>query len=183
MYKLGVGPMSRYTLRTCPLFRGCPLFRVSTSGSCPLFRVSTSGGCPLFRVSTSGGCPLFRVSTSGGCPLFRVSTSGGCPLFRVSTSGVCPLFRVSTSGGCPLFRVSTSGGFTVFISAEVSLNRTYDTEVRLVQGNDSFPYAGYLEIYLNEEWGPVCNLGTDGSHSVCRQLGYTGAANSAEKAF
>ena len=53
-------------------------------------------------------------------------------------------------------------------------------DLRLVQGSrTSASYSsGRLEIYLNEQWGSVCNDSWDSANSdvVCHQLGYSAAA-------
>ena len=53
-------------------------------------------------------------------------------------------------------------------------------ELRLAQGTrTSTSYSsGRLEIYLNGQWGTVCDDGWDSTNSdvACRQLGYSGAA-------
>ena len=61
-------------------------------------------------------------------------------------------------------------------------NRTYDnpynTQVRLTNGD--YPSMGYVLIYLNEQWGPVCNeIDNGAADSVCKQMGYTNAASHA----
>ena len=51
----------------------------------------------------------------------------------------------------------------------------YDTQVRL-QRNSSTEFqssSGFLEVYLNGAWGPVCNMYDDDVDTACRQIGYT----------
>lgn len=50
-----------------------------------------------------------------------------------------------------------------------------DGEVRLVDGeNTTSLYSGQLEIFMEEEWGTVCDYGWDYQDAkvLCRQLGY-----------
>ena len=53
-------------------------------------------------------------------------------------------------------------------------------QLRLVQGNytTSNLTSGRLEIYLNGQWGTVCDdlWGQDEANVACQQLGYTSAA-------
>ena len=51
----------------------------------------------------------------------------------------------------------------------------YDTQVRLVHNGSSYASSGFVEVYLNGSWGPVCNLGRYDADTACRQLGYTNA--------
>ena len=53
----------------------------------------------------------------------------------------------------------------------------YDTEVQLVQGNTGLTSSGFVEVWLNDAWEPVCNMGADDADSACRQLGWTNAAD------
>ena len=34
----------------------------------------------------------------------------------------------------------------------------YDTQVQLVQGDTPYTSTGYVFVYLNDLWGPVCNM-------------------------
>ena len=52
----------------------------------------------------------------------------------------------------------------------------YDTQVRLVNGGTNYTSSGYVEIYLNYQWGGVCNMNAADADSVCRQLGYSYAS-------
>ena len=59
-------------------------------------------------------------------------------------------------------------------------NSSYDTEVRLVEGETGFPSSGIVEVYLNKEWGTVCYDSFQDQHvadTVCRQMGYTSASS------
>ena len=51
----------------------------------------------------------------------------------------------------------------------------YDTQVRL--NFTTYPSQGTLEIYLNQEWGSICNSNFNqyAGDSACRQMGYTNA--------
>lgn len=51
----------------------------------------------------------------------------------------------------------------------------YDTQVRLVQGGTGFTSSGFVEIYVQDSWEPVCNMGSSDADTACRQLGYTNA--------
>ena len=51
----------------------------------------------------------------------------------------------------------------------------YDTQVRLVNGGTPYNSSGYVEVYTNGQWWPVCNMNQESADSACRQLGYTGA--------
>jgi len=52
-------------------------------------------------------------------------------------------------------------------------------DLRLVRGSvtRSSYSSGWLEIYINGQWGTVCNDLWDSTNSdvACRQLGYSGA--------
>ena len=52
-------------------------------------------------------------------------------------------------------------------------------EVRLVQGESAQPgyTKGRLEVYIDEEWGSVCDdyFDLDDANVACRQLGWEGA--------
>ena len=53
-------------------------------------------------------------------------------------------------------------------------------ELRLVHREDgSSPAAGLLEIFLNEQWGTICDSGFDliDANVACRQMGYRAAVN------
>ena len=52
---------------------------------------------------------------------------------------------------------------------------SYDADIQLVQGQ--FPSSGYLEVSINNNWGPVCNMEKYDADSACRQLGYTNAVS------
>lgn len=53
-----------------------------------------------------------------------------------------------------------------------------DGVLRLVNSNHTLSSAGRLEIYLQGEWGTVCddNFGFDEADVACRQLGFTAAS-------
>ena len=55
-------------------------------------------------------------------------------------------------------------------------------EVRLVDGDNNHVNvsSGRLEVFLDGEWGTVCNNGFDyyGANVACHQLGFLGAATS-----
>ncbi len=46
-------------------------------------------------------------------------------------------------------------------------------EIRLNTGGDSRPFSGRLEIYINNQWGTVCDDGFQQTEAerACRQLG------------
>ena len=52
--------------------------------------------------------------------------------------------------------------------------------LRLEDGNSS---AGRLEILIDGVWGSICdyNFGVTDAHVACRELGYSGAIQVAEK--
>ena len=53
----------------------------------------------------------------------------------------------------------------------------YDTAVRLVDGGTGFLSSGTVEVYLNNEWGTICDyeITEPEANTICRQLGYTKA--------
>ena len=53
----------------------------------------------------------------------------------------------------------------------------YNTQVRLVGGETGFTSSGFVEMYKNNRWGPVCNMNAADADSACRQLGYTNASS------
>ena len=66
-----------------------------------------------------------------------------------------------------------------YAATESLYSYPYDTMVRLMDDDEMAPStslsSGFVEIYLNKAWGPMCNLGIDDADSVCRQLSYTNA--------
>ncbi len=50
-----------------------------------------------------------------------------------------------------------------------------------ITNEEATPYnsisSGLAQVYLNGEWGPVCNMRKPDADSLCRQLGYTNAVN------
>ena len=57
----------------------------------------------------------------------------------------------------------------------------YSGEVRLVGGTSMS--EGYVEMYLNGEWGRVCSdsMSGDEANVICKQLGYDSAISYAPK--
>ena len=53
---------------------------------------------------------------------------------------------------------------------------TYQNQIRLSQG--VYTNQGLVEVYCNGQWGTVCDdgFGQPEANTVCKQLGYTGAA-------
>ena len=53
----------------------------------------------------------------------------------------------------------------------------YSGEIRLVGGTSVS--EGYVEMYLNGEWGRVCSdsMSGDEANVICRQLGYNSAVS------
>ena len=47
--------------------------------------------------------------------------------------------------------------------------------VRLVDIETQNVSSGFVEVYINGKWGPVCNLEMEDADAVCQQLSYTGA--------
>jgi len=95
----------------------------------------------------------------------------------------------SSNGGCQyicLLSSQTSVGYTCACPDDLILDSNgrdcltpSSGQLRLVQGNytTSTLTSGRLEIYLNGQWGTVCDdfWGQDESDVACRQLGYIGA--------
>lgn len=64
-----------------------------------------------------------------------------------------------------------------FIAATALITDSpYDTQVRLIQGGTNFTSSGFVEVYMNNRWGPVCNMDKEAADTACRQLGYTEAS-------
>ena len=55
-------------------------------------------------------------------------------------------------------------------------NSPYDLQIRLSRA--LYTNQGLVEVYCNGQWGTVCDdgFGLTDANTVCRQLGYTGAA-------
>ena len=55
-------------------------------------------------------------------------------------------------------------------------NSPYDGQIRLQDAQ--LTNQGLVEVYCNGQWGTVCDngFGLTDANTVCRQLGYTGAA-------
>ena len=55
-------------------------------------------------------------------------------------------------------------------------NSPYDLQIRLSRA--LYTNQGLVEVYCNRQWGTVCDdsFGLTDANTVCRQLGYTGAA-------
>ena len=53
----------------------------------------------------------------------------------------------------------------------------YDGQIRL-QGAQ-YTNQGLVEVYCNGQWGTICDngFGQTDANTVCKQLGYTGAAD------
>ena len=52
----------------------------------------------------------------------------------------------------------------------------YQNQIRLSKG--AYTSQGLVEVYCNGQWGTVCDngFGQIDADTVCKQLGYTGAA-------
>lgn len=54
----------------------------------------------------------------------------------------------------------------------------FDTMVDIMN-DDISPFSsvssGFAQVYLNGDWGPVCNMKIADADSFCRQLSYTNA--------
>ena len=50
----------------------------------------------------------------------------------------------------------------------------YTGELRFVNNTDAYSTAGRLEIYLNGQWGTICDdgFGSDDATLACKQFGY-----------
>ncbi len=59
---------------------------------------------------------------------------------------------------------------------------TYNTQVRLVNPVMQETSSGYVEVFVNNDWGTVCNMGLNDASTACRQLGYTGATSAQDMA-
>lgn len=55
----------------------------------------------------------------------------------------------------------------------------YDTAVKLVNSETGYPSSGTVEVYLNKQWGTICDdddeVDINEARTICRQLGYTSA--------
>ena len=67
-------------------------------------------------------------------------------------------------------------------SNHTSLSGLQQGSLRLVgsSSSTSYLYAGRLEIFVNEEWGTVCDDGWGNNEAIvaCRQMGFDGAYDS-----
>ena len=57
-----------------------------------------------------------------------------------------------------------------------------DGSVRLLSpdGAPSLSASGFVEIYLNNHWSPVCGISSGAESLVCRGLGFAGAATGSQ---
>lgn len=80
---------------------------------------------------------------------------------------------------CSYSQLSVSCDHTQDMAITCSTNRIspYDTAVRLVDGGTGFLSSGTVEVYLNNEWGTICDyeITEPEANTICRQLGYTKA--------
>jgi len=58
-------------------------------------------------------------------------------------------------------------------AAEAITANPYNTMVRLVNPAIEEISSGYLEVFVNDVFGSVCNVGMNSASAACRQLGYT----------
>ena len=68
------------------------------------------------------------------------------------------------------------GLFTCFTGSTRIWDNPYNSQIHLSQG--AYTSQGLVEVYCNGQWGTVCDdgFGLTEANTVCRQLGYTGAA-------
>ena len=65
----------------------------------------------------------------------------------------------------------------LLFSASSSIS-PYDTAVRLVDGGTGYLSSGIAEVYLNDQWGAMCDyeIADNEASTICRQLGYTSSS-------
>ena len=66
--------------------------------------------------------------------------------------------------------------FVCFTGSTRIWGNPYNSQVRLSQG--AYSSQGLVEVYCNGQWGTVCDdfFYQTEADTVCKQLGYTGAA-------
>ena len=74
----------------------------------------------------------------------------------------------------------SSQGSLVFTDPRLRNEDPFDTMVDITNPDatpDTSISTGLAKIYINKEWGSVCNMQKPDADTFCRQLGYTDAVN------